>query len=124
MIHGFTPIFEPANRIKKYEEVWAGVKRLFLPYCSFVLETEEDARATGWGWSFIEGVLCDLKFTGDVMEVGEDTDTAHVPCEVTTAIGDLRIAVISGELFDKAFAKLQQEMQANEQGQPAETPSE
>lgn len=78
----FVPIFEKDGN------------KLFVASPDFVAETRDEAMNIGWGGSLVEGILLDMQFTNQVMEV----DPKNIP-HVAANIGNTPVAVISGPMF-------------------------
>ena len=81
----FTPVFQKGN------------DKFVTPSSRFAGTTEDEAKTIGRGASFVECVIWDAKFTGDVIEVNDNTP--HVEAN----LGVVTVALISGPLFDAHF---------------------
>lgn len=70
--------------------------KFFITHVDFAADTEDDAIQIGYGAMFVEGIVFNFKFNGEVREVDPD-NTPHLRARLS----NFNVSIIEGPMFDE-----------------------
>ena len=70
--------------------------KFFIAHFDFAADTEDDAMKIGYGAMFVEGIVFNFKFNGEVREVDPD-NTPHLRARLS----NFNVSIIEGPMFDE-----------------------